>query len=111
MQSSTSIRTRILPALLCLIAASSVGTAFAGDEGRMSPPEPFGMLENREVAYCQSAGAQDEHHCVCSAAGVEVPMTFNEFASYMRLRIPDLVTAHAVEVKLAQWARYCGPDR
>jgi hypothetical protein len=110
MEPGISTGARTVAALVCLIAASSICAAFA-DEGPKSPPEPFGALENREQAYCQSTGAQDENHCVCSAAGVEVPMTFNEFAYYIRLRIPDPGTARAVEAKLAQWARYCGPDR
>jgi hypothetical protein len=38
-------------------------------------------------------------------------MTFNEFAYYIRLRTPDPGTARAVEAKLAQWARYCEPNR
>jgi hypothetical protein len=110
MESSISTGARSFAALYCLVVASSGCAAFA-DEGTKSPPEPFGALENREQAFCQSTGAQDENHCVCSAAGVEVPMTFNELAYYIRLRIPDPGTARAVEAKLAQWARYCAPDR
>jgi hypothetical protein len=96
--------------LFCLIAASSVCAAFA-EEGPVLQPEPFGALENREEAFCRSAGTQNDNHCFCSAAGVEVPMTFNEFAYYIRLRTPDPGTARAVEAKLAQWARYCEPNR
>ena len=99
-----------MAALFCLIAASSVCAAFA-DEGAKSPPEPFGLRENRDLAFCRSTGMQDQNHCVCSAAGTELPMTFDQFADYLRLGIPDPSTGRAVEAKLAKWAQYCGPDR
>jgi hypothetical protein len=105
-----STQARIVTALFCLIAASSVSPADA-DEGPVPQPEPFGVFENREEAFCRSTDMQGEHHCVCSAAGVEVPMTFKEFAYYIQLRTPDPGTARAVEAKLAQWARYCEPNR
>jgi hypothetical protein len=105
-----SIRTRVLAALFCLVTAPSIGAAFA-DEGPGPQPEPFGALENRDEAFCRSTGTQTENHCVCSAAGVEVPMTFKEFASYIRLPVPDTNTSRAIEAKLAQWAHYCEPNR
>jgi hypothetical protein len=67
----TSAGARIVTALFCLIAASSVSPADA-DEGPAPQPEPFGVFENREEAFCRSTDMQGESHCVCSAAGVEV---------------------------------------
>ena len=107
---SLKLQAAMMAALFCLIAAPSIGAAFA-DEGPGPQPEPFGALENREEAFCRSTGTQNENHCVCSAASVGVPMTFNEWTSYIRLRVPDASTARAIEAKLAQWARYCAPDR
>ena len=110
MESSTSTGACTFAALLCLVGASSVCAAFAG-EGAGSPPEPFGALENRDLAFCRSMDTQGENPCVCSAASIEVPMTFKQFADYLRLGIQDPSTGRAVEAKLAKWARYCGLDR
>ena len=110
MRPSISIRTRILPLLFCLMAASSVCAALA-DEGPVPRPEPFGVFENREEAFCRSTDTQGENRCVCSAARVEGPMTFKEFASYIHLPVSDTDTSRAIEAKLAQWAHYCEPNR
>lgn len=110
MKPSISTRSRTLAALLCLIVALSLCAASA-DEGPRSPPEPFGALEGRDLAFCRSTGTQNENHCVCSAASVEVPMTFNQFADYLRLGLHDPSTGRSIEVKLAKWALYCGLDR
>jgi hypothetical protein len=110
MESRISTGARSLAALFCLAVASSGCAAFAS-EGAKSLPAPFGALENRDLAFCRSTGMQDENHCVCSAASIEVPMTFKQFADYLRLGIPEPSTGRAVEVKLEKWAQYCGLDR
>jgi hypothetical protein len=103
--SNVSTAIRVL-ALFCLLPAPPPGPAF-GDEGSKIPPEPFGLVENQDLAFCQSAQAPADDRCICSAASIDNTVTLDEFADYVRLYIDDHSTKRAVQTKLGKWARYC----
>ncbi len=72
-------------------------------------PEPFGLLEDQDVAFCNKVLSRPPgNNCICSAATIETPMFFEEFVRYLHIGAVDAALKQSIDAKLARWATFCG---
>jgi hypothetical protein len=100
------IRLLTAAGMICAVAAGSATLTKA--IGKEEWPEPFGLLEDQDLAFCKKTASPAGEACVCSAAGIEGAMTFEEFDSYLLLDVESLALMRSIKMKLKQWTRYCG---
>ena len=96
---------RLLAAVgvICTIVGGDATLTMADDK----EPEPFGLLEDQDLAFCTKAASLAGEACVCSAAGIESAMTIDEFGSYLLMGVESLALMRSIDEKHKQWARYC----
>jgi len=81
--------------LLGRCAGSAMGVAalsavLAGAHDGAMRPEPFGWLEDQDLAFCNKTSMRPPgDECICPAASVETVMTFDEFIAYLRVGADD----------------------